>query len=110
MADRRPEGSRPFDWERLIESAPDVLLLAPCDHSIERARSDAQALRKVPGLAEVPAVRWGQVHALDGRRWFSAPGPLTVRALEQIACLVHPELPWPDGLLPREAWSPVAVD
>ena len=110
VARARPEGARSFDWERLLEAAPDVLLLAPCDHPLERARADAESLRQVPGIAELPAVKWGQVHALDGRRTFSAPGISTVRALEQVACLIHPELPWPEGLLPREAWRPVALD
>jgi hypothetical protein len=47
---------------------------------------------------------------VEARRWFSAAGPGLVRALEILACLVHPELPWPDALLPAGAARPVALD
>jgi iron complex transport system substrate-binding protein len=110
LAAEKPPGAKSFDWQALIAAEPEVLLLAPCDFPLERARADAAALRQVLGLSEMPAARWGQVHVLDGRRWFSAPGLLTVRALEIIACLIHPELPWPDGLLPRDAWLPLDLD
>ena len=110
VAHEKPAGARVFDWQALIEEQPDVILLAPCDFPLERARADAASLRQVEGLGETPAARWGQVHVLDGRRWFSAPGLLTVRALELVACLVHPELPWPEGMLPRDAWRPVDVE
>lgn len=110
VASEKPPGAKALDWQALIAAQPEVMLLAPCDFPLERARADAAALRQIEGLSTIPAARWGQVHVLDGRRWFSAPGLLTVRALELIACLVHPELPWPEGLLPRDAWRPVDLD
>ena len=99
-----------LDWAHVVGVQPEVILVAPCDFGLERARAEADRLRGVAGLAQTPAARWGQVHAVDARRWFSAPGPLSVRALEILAALVHPELPWAEGLLPREAWGPVALE
>lgn len=104
------EVARGLDWKELVALAPDFLVLAPCGLPLERAKLEAESLAKVEGLAALPAVRWGQVHVVDGQRTFSPAGVETVRALEILAVLVHPEMPWPDALLPGRAARPVLVD
>ena len=89
---------------------PEVLVLAPCGVALARVRQDAESLRRVPGLADCPAARWGQVHVVDALRWFSAPGIGMVRALEILGTLVHPELPWPDAAMAGTSSKPVAVE
>ena len=89
---------------------PEVLILAPRDLPLQRSREEGAVLARVQGLAETPAARWGQVHAVDARRYFSAEGPSLVRALEMLASLMHPALAWPEELLPGAASQPVAID
>ena len=102
--------ARTLDWTLVVASRPDVLVLAPCGLPLSRVRQEAESLRRVPGLADCAAARWGQVHAADAARWFSAPGIGAVRALEILASLIHPELPWPDSTLAGASSRPVAVE
>ncbi len=101
---------RTLDWTLVLAAKPEVIVLAPCGFPMERVRLEGESLRRVPGLQESPAARWGQVHAVDALRWFSAPGIGSVRALEILATLVHPELPWPDTLLAGATSRPLAVE
>src|SRR5687767_2205578 len=87
--------SRTLDWPQVVSMKPEVVVLAPCGLSLRRVLHEAETLRRVPGLADTPAARWGQVHAVDGLSFFSAPGISSLRALEILAALIHPELPWP---------------
>lgn len=103
------EPPRVLDWSHVVAVQPEVLLLAPCDHELRQARAEASFVAAVEGLAETPAARWGQVHVMEARRWLSAAGAVSVDALELIAALVHPQVNWPEGALPRDAWSPLAV-
>ena len=41
---------------------------------------------------ELPAVRVGEVYAVDGSAYFSRPGPRLVDSLEILAEILHPEL------------------
>lgn len=102
--------ARTLDWATVLATKPEVLVLAPCGISLERIRQESDGLRRVPGLGECPAARWGQVHVVDARRWFSAPGIGMVRALEILGHLIHPELPWPEEILAGASTRPVAVD
>ncbi|MEM7246890.1 MAG: ABC transporter substrate-binding protein [Acidobacteriota bacterium] len=97
-------------WERIVEAAPESILVAPCDFELSTAREEARQLGTVSGMAATPAAAWGQVLALEGRRLFSPIGLSTVRTLEVLATLVHPHLPWPEALRDENAWAPVAVD
>jgi iron complex transport system substrate-binding protein len=104
------ETARPLDWAHVVGVAPEIMVLAPCSLGIDRVRVEAEALRRVDGIKETPAARWGQIHAVDGRRWFSAPGPCAIRGVEILAALIHPELPWPDTALAAADSRPVALD
>jgi iron complex transport system substrate-binding protein len=71
------------------ESAPDILLFAPCGFDVERAEREARAL-----LAS-EAWEWArslECWALDGNSLTSRPGPRLVDAIETIAALFAPSL------------------
>jgi iron complex transport system substrate-binding protein len=105
-------GGRPkaFEWPQLLGLKPQVLVLAPCGFTLERTRVEAESLRRIPGMAESQAARWGQIHIVDALSHFSAPGIGSVRAFEILAALIHPELPWPDAILPGPAARHVGLD
>lgn len=88
----RGQPSTRIEWERVREFAPEVLVISCCGFSAARAREDLPALERLPGYADLPAVRAGRVHIVDGAAYFSRPGPRLVDSLEILARLVHPEV------------------
>lgn len=80
-----------IEWEMVREFAPEVLIISCCGFSVERASEDLPLLTAQPGWEDVPAVRAGRVHVVDGSAYFSRPGPRLVESLEILASLVHPE-------------------
>lgn len=88
-------------WETLVEARPDVLFIACCGYSAERALGDLPILHAQPGWEDLPAVRAGRVYVTDGNAYFSRPGPRLVDGLEIMAHALHPEVhPIPAGLRP----------
>jgi iron complex transport system substrate-binding protein len=69
-----------------------VLLVAPCGFDLTRSRVEAAALAKLPGYAELAAVRAGRAFVLDGNAYLNRSGPRLVDSLELLASLFHPRL------------------
>jgi iron complex transport system substrate-binding protein len=88
-------------WERIVDFAPEVLVISCCGFTAERARQDLPILEALPGYAELPCVRSGRVHVVDGAAYFSRPGPRLVDSLEMLARFVHPEL-YAEDAVPAE--------
>ena len=78
-------------WDRVRDLAPEVLVLMPCGFSIARTLSELDRLTSRPGWADVPAVRSGEVYAVDGSAYFNRPGPRLVDGLELLASLFYPQ-------------------
>lgn len=89
---RKGQDSVRIAWERLRLFAPEVLVISCCGFTEERTRRELPALEALPGYAELPAVRAGRVHVVDGTAYFSRPGPRLVDSLELLARFVHPDL------------------
>jgi len=85
------QASRTISWEALRDAAPDVVFVACCGYSTERALADLPLLRAKPGWGDLPAVRCGRVHVSDGNAYFSRPGPRLVDSLEILAHALHPD-------------------
>src|SRR6266704_1396661 len=79
-------------WEAVLSAAPEVLVLACCGYDLTRTMADVPLLGARPGWEQLPAVRAGQVYAVDGSAYFSRPGPRLVDSLEMLAEILHPEL------------------
>jgi iron complex transport system substrate-binding protein len=84
--------SPPIRFEDLAAEDPDVILIAPCGFSIERALEDLPVLESHPGWSRLQAVRNGRVYIADGNQYFNRPGPRLVETLEILAELLHPEV------------------
>ncbi|TVR64049.1 MAG: cobalamin-binding protein [Gemmatimonadales bacterium] len=83
----------PFvEWDRMKASDPDVIVVVPCGFPLERTREEAEALRRLPGWAELRAVREGRVALADGHHYFNRPGPRIVDSLRILVEMLHPEL------------------
>jgi iron complex transport system substrate-binding protein len=99
---RKGEPSEKIDWHKVVEIAPDVIVLMPCGFDVSRTLREAAALRQVEGWHDLPAVKAGRVFAVNGHAFFSRPGPRLVDGLEILAHIIHPEIfamqPSPDAL------------
>jgi iron complex transport system substrate-binding protein len=88
---RPGEPSTKIEWHAVIDARPEVILLMPCGFDLGRAVKESTPLRALPGWNELPAVKHGNVYALNGNAYFSRPGPRLVNGLEILARIIHPE-------------------
>jgi iron complex transport system substrate-binding protein len=89
--------------EEVIDAAPEVLLIAQCGYSAQRARDEYSAMAFPEEWNAIPAVRNSRVYAMDASGYFSRPGPRLMTGIEALAKILHPEV-----VVSREAES-VAV-
>lgn len=83
------EHTKPMEWQAVRAAQPEVLLLLPCGFHPDRTERERELLTGLPGWAELPAVRNGQVWVLDGPAYFNRPGPRVVRGVEVLAHVLH---------------------
>jgi len=89
---RRGSDSVAIPWEAVVQAAPEVIVVACCGYTVERALLDLPILRSRPGFGFLPAARSSEVYVVDGSAYFSRPGPRIVDSLEILAEILHPEL------------------
>ena len=87
-------------WERIIEVQPDVMFVACCGFSMERAIQDLPILQANEGWEDLPCVKRNRVYFSDGNAYFNRPGPRLVDSLEIIANALHPDVHILDMNLP----------
>ncbi|HVO92904.1 MAG TPA: cobalamin-binding protein [Terriglobales bacterium] len=87
---RSGESSFKVDWQEIVDARPDVILLMPCGFDTRRAVKESTSLRAMPGWSNLPAVKAGNVFALNGNAYFSRPGPRLINGLEILARIIQP--------------------
>lgn len=92
-------------WEAMLAWAPEVLVISPCGFHLEKSLEQVSRLTRLRGWDALPAVRNGQVYAVDADSYFARPGPRVVDGTALLAHLIHPELFGWHG--PREAFASV---
>src|ERR1700738_124804 len=89
--------------EKVIASAPDIVLTAPCGDDAQQARDEYRAMVFPPEWNSLPAVRNDRVYALNANNYFSRPGPRLIAGTEALAHLFHAgtaaDAPVPDAFL-----------
>ena len=85
-------GSFRLDWEAVVESQPEMIILMLCGYTAQRSLEDLPILAAKPGWDNLPAVRHNQIFAIDASAYTSRSGPRLVQGLEIIAEILHPEL------------------
>ena len=78
--------------EEIEAYAPEVIVLAPCGYYKEDTLRALERARLPRGWGELPAVRSGQVWAVDATSYFSRPGPRVVEGAEILLKIIHPEI------------------
>jgi hypothetical protein len=79
-------------WADVVAWAPEIVVFAPCGFNLEKALEQVLYLEKLPGWAELPAVRNQRAYVVDANSYFARPGPRVVEGTELLAHLIHPEL------------------
>ena len=85
-------GSSRLDWEQIVASQPEIIMLMPCGFDLPRALEDIPLLSSLEGWDSLPAVRNNQVFIIDADAYTSRLGPRLVTGLELMAEIIHPEL------------------
>ena len=83
--------SREVPWHEVRAAAPEVAVFMPCGYYLEEAEEEADSFLHQAEFADTPAVRNGNVFAVDATSYFSRPGPRIVDGLEILAWAVHPD-------------------
>ncbi len=89
---RNGEPSAKIDWNKVVELAPDVIVLMPCGFDVPRTLGEATVLERLAGWHNLPGVKAGRVFAVNGHAFFSRPGPRLVDGLELLGHIIHPEI------------------
>jgi iron complex transport system substrate-binding protein len=97
---RAGEPSRYVEWDTVVATRPEVLVLMPCGLGLERTLEVAAEITGRPGFGDLPCARSGRVIAVDGSSYFNRPGPRIADGLEILADVVRAE---PGSALPEGA-------
>ncbi len=89
---REAQVSITTSWEKIVQADPDVIVVACCGYSIDRALQDLPVLRSYPDFQSLRCVQSGQLYFIDGNEYFNRPGPRLVDSLEILAHTLHPEV------------------
>lgn len=89
---RASEPSYRVTAEEIEATGAEIIVVMPCGFGVERASSEYQAARLPDGWADLPAVHWGQVFAIDANSYSARPGPRLADGVALLAHLFHPEL------------------
>jgi iron complex transport system substrate-binding protein len=88
---RRGGDSVRVSWADVAAWAPEVLVIAPCGAHLDSAAQQARVLLQDSRWSSLPAVRSGEVFAVDASSYFARPGPRVFDGIEVLAHLFHPD-------------------
>ena len=86
------EHSRAIPWEQVMEADPEVLVIAPCGYTLQRALAEREVLEAMPGWSSLSAVKAGKVAYADGNLYFNRSGMTVVRTAEILGEMLHGEV------------------
>ena len=86
------EASFHISWEQVVAYQSEVVVLMPCGFHLRENMAEFRRTTLPLAWEQLPAVREGQVFAVDGSSYFNRPGPRVVDGLEVLAQILHPNL------------------
>jgi len=87
---RKHQPSAQIEWQQVLDSHPEIIVLALCGYDIDRANRDYELLTRYPGFDLIPAVQHDRVYVVNASAYFARPGPRIVQSLEILAGILHP--------------------
>lgn len=91
VAGRPGEPARRVTWREIARADPEVVFLMPCGFDVQRTLQEVDILFTIPETARIAAFQTGDVFAVNGARYFSAPGPGLADGVELLASILHPQ-------------------
>ena len=88
----KDSGSFKLDWQEVVDSRPEVVILMPCGFDVKRTLEDVPLLTGLEGWTSLPAAMDNRIFAIDASAFTSRSGPRLVVGLEIMAEMIHPEL------------------
>jgi len=88
---RAGQRSRRITWAEVAAADPEVILVAACGFSIDRAWAELDALAGLRVWQDLRAARNGSVAVTDGSAYFSRPGPRIEASLRVAAAAIDPD-------------------
>ena len=79
-------------WSRVIETAPEVIVLMPCGFTLEQTVNEAARLQFVEEWGRRASGGAPKVYAVNGSAYFNRPGPRIVDGLEILLEIIQPDL------------------
>ncbi len=79
-------------YQAIFESKPDVLVLIPCGYYTSDILRQMENTFFPSNWREIPAIKNGEIWALDATSYFSRPAPRVVRGVEILAKIFHPRI------------------
>ena len=98
---RQGRHASPVPWSKIIDAAPEVVVIMPCGYKVPRTLREVDRLGSMPNWIDLPAVQKGRVYVVDSPAYFSRPGPRVVTGLEILAQILQPKLF--SGLIPVDS-------
>ena len=80
---RPGEDSVRMEWDDVLSSKPETIIVSPCGYRLERSVELARRMPVVPGA---------RIYAVDANAYFARPGPRVIEGVELLAHLFHPDL------------------
>jgi iron complex transport system substrate-binding protein len=77
--------------QQVIDAQPEIIVVMQCGYGVARNREEYQRTKFPAGWSDLPAVRNGQVFAVDANGYFSRSGPRLADGVAILAQLFHPE-------------------
>ena len=74
---------------QLNDDPPDFVLIASCGYDTARNVEQLAKLAQVPGWKDWPAVKHGNVYAVDANSYFSRPSPRLVQGVEILMAILR---------------------
>lgn len=84
--------SETIAWQTVVEAQPEVMFIACCGFSNQRAMRDMSILQSKESWSSLPCVSNKRVYLVDGNAYFNRPGPRLVDSLEMLAHALHPDV------------------
>ena len=84
--------SRAIPWQQVLDADPEVLVIAPCGYTLERALEERPILYELPGWSSLKAVQAGKVAYADGNLYFNRSGMTVARTAEILGEMLHGEV------------------
>jgi iron complex transport system substrate-binding protein len=82
-----------MEWDQVVRVDPDVVLVMPCGHNLEKSIAEYHATQFPDGWEQVKAVHNRRVYAVNASAYFSRPGPRLVTGLEIMYSLLQENQP-----------------